>query len=477
MAKIFQSRLRVTFLLGLLVPVISEAAINLNPQFVVDRILNEGRESRAIELEAQSAYTDYYNVFGAYDLAFSSRASLEDSRIKYLSGGGNLRDKTTVWSLAVSKRIPTGTTFEIGFDRTLQDSVFRSTSSNRGPYAVYDVAELTVTQDLLGNFFGMAERQTNRAAEQLLASATLEKKERQEQLVLDSLRLFWDSYVARESLNEAIAQKDRYEAFVKEVESKSRVSFSSPGDLPKARAEYGAQVRKKKQAAFEYSRNLERLLTAMRLEDKEVHFDMDEELPPLPTMVMPEIDKLRTVQVNETIFESADLTKRATDLAVKWPELKLVGSAGHTGLDSSQGRAFSQMARGSAPRYLVALELNYRFFSDRNLAALNSASVTADQAHNTLLQSKESLRQIVSTAMENVRFAYAAAASAVDEMKQWEAAVKAQERSYRQGRLDFSQLIQDYNRYYQSRSTKIRTLADYYIAIHTYSAAVDELVK
>jgi len=465
--------------LSLLLGVTGNAAVRLTPQIVIDTILNEGRDAKTIELTAQAAFTDYYNTFAAYDLIFGAGVSYEDSKIRTLSGGGNLRDENTIWSIAASKRFPTGTNIELGYNRTQQDSIFRTVNTNRGPYAVYDVSELTITQDILGNFLGIAERQANRAAEELLASATLEKKESQEQLVLSSLKLFWDSYVAKETLEEAIAQKERYEALVKEVESQARRSFSSPGDLPKAKAEFGAQVRNAKAAFFDYARNLELLFAAMRIQDRErdVIFDMKEDLPPLPTMVMPAVESLRTVQVNKSAYESANLTKQATDLAVKWPELKLVGSAGFTGLNASQGSAFSEMAKGRAPRYLIGLELNYRFFSDLNRGALNGAAVTADQAYNNLLQSQENLRQVVGTAMENVRYAYAAAVSASEEMKQWEEAVKAQERIYKQGRLDFSQLIQDYNRYFQARATRLRALGDYHIALHTYSAAVDELVE
>ncbi len=459
----------------------ANAAVRLNPQIVIDTILGEGRDAKAIELEAQAAYTDYYNTFGAYDLIFGAGVSFEESKIRTLSGGGNLRDENTVWRMSAAKRYPTGTNIELGYHRTQQESVFRPTNNNnnRGPYAVYDVSEITITQDILGNFLGAAERRANRAAEELLASATLEKKERQEQLVLDSLKLFWDSYVAKETLAEATNQKDRYEALVKEVENQARRSIASPGDLPKAKAEFGAQVRNAKAAFFDYARNLELLYAAMRIQDREreVVFDMKEELPPLPTMLMPEVDSLRTVRVNKTTYDSASLTKMATDLAVKWPELKLVGSAGFTGLNAASGNAFSEMVSGRSPRYLIGLELNYRFFSDTHRGALNGAAVTADQAYNNFLQSQENLIQVVGTAMENVRYAYAAAVSAGEEVKQWEAAVKAQERSYKQGRLDFSQLIQDYNRYFQARATRLRALGDYHIALHTYSAAIDELVE
>ncbi len=456
----------------------AQAEVRLTPQIVVDKILGEGRDAKTIELEAQSAYTAYYNNFGIYDLGFVSSYTFEDSRKDYLSGSGNYRDRTGYWSLGLTQRIATGTTFELDYNRTQQNSLFRS-SSSRSPFIVYDVGTLTVTQDLLGNFFGIAERQRNRAARQALESASWQKKESQEQLVLDSLKLFWDTYVARESLREAVSQRDKYEALVKEVENKSRLGFSSPGDLPKARAEFGAQVRNVKAASYTFLSTLDTLLTAMRMEDadREVRFEMKEELPPLPVMVMPQIDSLRSVKVQETLFNSADLTRRSAKLSTNWPELKLIGVGEYTGLDSDRGRAFSMMTSGDKPRYAVTLEMSYKFFSDTNSGTLNSAEVGAERAFNDFLKAKEDLRRQVSSAMENVRFTYAAAVSAVEETKQWESAIRAQESSYRQGRLDFSQLIQDYNSYFKSRATKIRALGDYHIALHTYAATVDELVK
>jgi outer membrane protein TolC len=285
--------------------------------------------------------------------------------------------------------------------------------------------------------------------------------------------------VARESWREANNQRDRYEALVKEVQSKSRVSIASPGDVPKARAEYAAQVRNSKLAWYNYSATLNRLLTAMRMNtaDKDVKFEFPEELPSLPTMVMPEIDRLRAVTVGKTLYEAADLKSRSVELSARWPELKLIGSAGYSGLEGSQGQAFSAVTGRDRPRYLVALELSYKFFSDGRKASLNDALVGVETALNNLEKTKEDLRQALSTAMENVRYTYAAVTSAAEEMKQWEQALKAQERLYKQGRLDFSQLIQDYNSYYRSRSFRLRALGDYHIALHTYSAAIDELVK
>jgi hypothetical protein len=83
------------------------AEIRLDPQFVVNQILGEGRDAKEVEYKAQAAYTDYYNNYAAYDWQFDGSSTYEDSRKQILSGGGNLRDKTSIWAATLKKSIPT----------------------------------------------------------------------------------------------------------------------------------------------------------------------------------------------------------------------------------------------------------------------------------------------------------------------------------------------------------------------------------
>jgi outer membrane protein TolC len=467
------------FLLFLSLPAHAETV--LSPQFVIERITGESREARRIELQNQQAYTDLYNILGRYDVGLTSKFSYEDSRIRYLSGGGNIRDENTIFTLGASKRTVTGTTIGVSLNRTHQDSILRSNQNfgGRTPNIFYDVTEISVSQDLLGNFLGSAERKEKRAAELGIESAGLGAAEGRENLVLETLRLYWNAYVAKLSLREAEFQKDKYAELVKEIEQKSRLSFVMPGDLPKARAEYGAQVRNIKGATYEYVRNVELLLAALRMQsaDRDIRFDVKDELPEVPTIVMPVVDGMRAVQVAQKDFESAGLTQQAVEAVNTLPQVRLTGLAGFTGLQPSGRAALSELGTRNFPRYAVALELNYKLFSDDYRGALNQARVNADLSFNSLEKQKEDLRQAISTAMEQVRFTYAAAVSAIDEEKQWDAAVKAQERTFRQGRVDFSQLIIDYNSYYRARAQKIRSVGDYHIALINYQAAVDELLK
>jgi outer membrane protein TolC len=459
--------------------VASWAETKISPQFVVERVLGEGREAKQIDLREREAAAGLFDVRGLYDWTVSGSYNYEDSRSVNLSGLSNVRDLTSNWSLVNSKRLPTGTIFSLAYGRIQQNSVFRSfgNQSNRSPYVVYDEAKISVSQDLLGNFFGIAERSNLRSAERKVEAAGLQRKEEQEALVLVALGKFWDTYVARESLNEAMNQRSKYEALVKEVEQKARLGFANPGDLPKARAEFAAQVRNVKSASFHYLRNLEDLLTTMRFDEREVKLEVSQELPPLPRMEEPSVDGLRQVEANRVFFESAQMTKSATDISVRFPELKLVASASYTGSEPTAGKAFSAVTGGDSPKYSIGLVLNYRFFSDQYLASQTRADVGMERAYHNLAQAKERLTSDNRVVMDQVRFAHASALSAIEAMEQWERAVRAQESSYRQGRLDFSQLIQDYNAYYRARSEKIRAIGDYQIALHRYAAGVDQLVK
>lgn len=454
--------------------------LKITPQFVVTKILAESRAAKAIDVDFESAKTDYFLNFSLYDLVLSGSGNYEDSRALTLSGGGNLRDRTSIYNLSLEKRLPTGTTVGLGFTRTLQNSTFRpSSTSNRGSYAVYDVGGITITQDLLGNFFGIAERKNNQAARDLLEAAIWKKKESQEKLVLDSLKLFWDTYVAKESFRESLAQREKYEALLKEVQKKARVGFASPGDLPKAKAEYQAQVRNVKAASYQYLHQLEKLLTALRIiaDSGDVVFEVSDTLPSMPTMVSPSVDELREVRYQKTVFDGAELARRATSIATSWPDLKLVGEAGSTGLEANGSKAFSSMSRADRARYSIGLEVGYRFFSDGNSAKINRTVVDAERSWNNYHLARENLKQVISSSQENVKYTYGAAVSTRDELADWESAVRAQERSYQQGRLDFSQLMQDYNRYFQARSNRIRALGNYHIALHDWAAAVDRLVE
>lgn len=452
--------------------------LKITPQFVVERVLSQGRDAKNIEFEALKAYYPLSLVLSIYDLKFDGSVSYEMSRARVIGGGGNDQDKTTIWTTLLSKKTSTGTTFSLGYDRTLQNSIFRTGStSTRTPYAVLDEAEFTIKQDLMGNFFGIVDRRAEEVARQNIYVASLQKKENQEQLVVTALQLFWDTYVAKETLRENINARNKYEEVVKSIEEKTRTGFSDPGDLPRARAEYETQKKNVKEASFQYISLMDRLFTMMLLPPRdEIVFDVPVEVPPLPPLTKKEISSLRSVRAAEISATNAELEKRAADLGAL-PSLSVFGRANYTGLESLASRSFADVTANRYPEYEVGLNLSYNFFSEGTKGNQQLKGVLYEQSLNNLAKTKETEDNHLLETLEKVKARYAVAVSAIESVKFWEQAVKAQERSFKQGRVELSTLFTDYRSYYEAQSVRTKAIGDYHISVNELAAARDVLIE
>jgi outer membrane protein TolC len=73
--------------------------------------------------------------------------------------------------------------------------------------------------------------------------------------------------------------------------------------------------------------------------------------------------------------------------------------------------------------------------------------------------------------------AYLGAVAANEALKNWNIAIKEQDRLFRQGRVDVTQIILDYNSYYRTLSERSQAIGDYHMALNAYAAARDKLVE
>jgi len=452
--------------------------LKISPQFVVQRVLADGRDAKNLEFEEKKLLFPLSQVLAMYDWQFAGKVRYEMDRAQVISGNGNSQDKTTLWNASLNKKIPTGTTFSLGYTRNLQSSIYRANSTNtRSPYIVLDQADFSVSQDLLSNFFGIVDRRAEKVARQNIYKAALEKRESQESLVLSALQLFWDTYVAKETLRENINARNKYESVVKELEQKTRHGFSNPGDMAKARAEFETQKINVKNAAFSYVNFMDKLLTMMLLPlDQQVEFDVPVEVPDLPPLDAKEMANLRKIQAAELTAENAAIEKKAADYGAL-PEIKLIGSLGYTGLEPQSSQAFAGLTSGTHPIYAIELNVNYRFFSEKVSGEKQQATVLYDQAFNNLLKAKEDEKVNMTGAIEKLQASYAVAKSSILSVKFWEQAIQEQEKSYRQGRLELSQLFQDYSSYFRAQSSRTKAIGDYHIALNQFAATKDMLVQ
>lgn len=455
------------------------AVIKITPQFVVNKVLTDGRDVKNIDYEARKADLPLSQARAIYDWQLTSKVSYELSRFESMLGPTNLQDRTTVWNAAMTKKIPTGTTFTLAYTRTFLDTIFNPSSTvTRPSFEVGDEVNFTLKQELSGNFFGIVDRYNEKVALQNTYVAALNKKESQQDLVLQSIRLFWQTFIAKESLRDAIAAREKYNTLVVRLTGKSQSGFANPGDLAQAKAQYQAQESSVKEASYSYLSSLQKLFVAMRMNEsaQETILDIPEEIPSMPAFSEADISGIRKVKSAQVTYENAEIEYRASKLA-GLPELNLVGKANYNGIDRQQDRSFADMTSGYHPKYYIGLELSYRLDSDLIRGQQAYKTVAYEQAQNNLLKIKEEQENTIFTTAQKVRSSYGSAISATEAAKYWEQAVREMEVSYRQGRIDTSAIIQAYGNYYRALSVKTKAIGDYQISLNEYAAIKNKLVE
>jgi len=453
------------------------AVVRLAPQVIVDSVLNQGLESRAIQLEARKSDLPLARAQGAYDWTFNANSSYELTRLETLSGLSNLEDRNRLFSVGFSKKLPTGTALSLKYNRNYQDSITSSfLSSAHPPDQVLDFVDLGFRQDLLSNFFGIQERRRTAMASRDVAQADLRRKENLEDLVLDAVALYWKAYVSEAALREAIQAREKFGLLVRTVERKRSLGLAEPSDVAKVKTEFSSQDRHVKSASLQYLSDLDRLFSAAQLPyEKDVEFDVSLDLPAPPDDPAVELDELRPVTQARLRVENAQagLANAKMDLL---PKVTLFGQMSFNGVDQQPGQSFSELTSGVHPRYLLGIELNYPLWSESLRGEARHQELLQDEAFNEMNRAREARSIELKQAERSVRSNYIIARMAKDTMIQWEKIIEDRERLFRNARVGTAEIIQDYSFYFRSKADHVAAVADYYYSYHRLRAAKDELV-
>ena len=173
----------------------------LKPQDVVDSVLSKSLNAERISLDAQQEFVLMERALGNYDFSLKGNAGYEYREAETLSGLANPIDKTLTAGLSLLKKTSLGAEFEAGYLHQAQSSVLNAlTATTRDPNLTLDSAYVQWRQHLWANAFGLSDRAELNVARKRFQTLDLTKQESTEDLVLQSLRLYWDSYVAQTKL-------------------------------------------------------------------------------------------------------------------------------------------------------------------------------------------------------------------------------------------------------------------------------------
>lgn len=454
--------------------------ITLSQRTVAELVLKQGTKTQEVNLKYQQFRLGPAQALAAYDWRLSAESGFEyDKSVALLTSFTQNNNKYERYKTAVSLQKPftTGTLLGLELNRLSQKADYDAFIANPPPsQQTLDSVGLTLEQSLLGNFFGASDRATVNAAELTYRANNVIRANELEDVVLQSIRLFWNAYVSQENFKEAVNSRDRYKKLVDAVKKKTSLGYSNPGDLPQVQAEFETREQKVKSTSNEYLANLENLLTLLNLDPAtEVKFEVPKQIPEVPKLTEKNTDELREVQSQKLKVQAAKETLTSVESA-GYPVLNFVGKIYSTGVDEAPGNSYSELVSGTRPKYYAGLKFQFSFGADLQNETIINRKMTKEleeaRLSRQLLEAKD--REI--QAQRKVHATYAIALSAEKQKGFREKASQELNRSYTQGRTDISLLITALNNFFDSEVQYSRAVGEYAIALNEWAATRDELI-
>lgn len=466
-------------LLGFALPT-RAATTQLKIQDVIEMVLTKGLHHKDIDYAFQKSELSLLLSEANFDTQMYLKGQQEDSRAETPGVPANDRDQTKTLGFGLNRRFSTGSTLGVDYSFMNRESELSSFMRQTAvsPIQYYHLTTVSFKQDLLNNIFGYRDRRQFLAADLQFKRAQFERDEASEELILQSIKLYLETYAAQENLKQSLAARDKYQVLMKTVQQKNRMGFDDRSELTKTKAELQNQERNVKSASLNYLTLIEKLYTLLNTTPPQEVVLAVPEVIPSPTSVSqsPSIETLRKSKSTQLLVEAAQAEKEAA-ANNRLANLNLTSQAAFSGVDESDSSALSEMNHRVNPKYSVGLELAMRWGGSAQRAESLAKKVAYEEALNGQAKLRNDLLEVLDRTQRNLHSKYIIAVNAQETVRLWEDAMKSQERNHRFGRITASELIIDYGTYFRAKTSLSSALADYQLAIYEYQAARDELVK
>ena len=454
------------------------ANFELSPDGVKRLVIQQSRQAEIIMQEAQLGDLEYDQAASIFDWAFTAETSFETTQAEALAGFAQDQSDTTTYGFGVSKRLSTGTDVSLSYQRLDWEAELSSFFDGRiSPQQTQDYYIFKMEQSLLQNAFGSADRLRYRAAKLTVEQGDLRELESTESLVVSALELYWNAFVAKQSVEESKLAVQRYVDLEKIVLRKKRLKVVTPGEVERVQAELEQQRQNLEARKTLYAALDDQLKQLLQIKAPgPLTFVIPKNLPELPQLDLPKVDSLRPVKSAELERSKQELNLEKTVSETR-NQLSLVASVAGTGIDSESGEAFQEAVGLIKPTYYVGLSYTMPINSHLNKGLRTNAQVQRDVARLRHLETQEQADNQLRDLSRDVVARKKIADSSQKTMQLRQQAAKDVEKAYKQGRIDIRNLTDAYNLYFNAQTSRLRAIGNYYIVRNRFLAAKDELVK
>jgi outer membrane protein TolC len=452
--------------------------ISLSQKDVAELVLQQGRKTQETNLQYQEYRLAVAQARAVYQWDFLLQTGyLFDKSVSFAASPYD-KQETMVTDAVLSKNFTTGTLMSVEYKRSSFKGDVNSAGVTNGSRSLMtqDLLGLNLEQNLWADFLGIADRADVDSAELSYKSKSLLRTNDLENLVLDTIRQFWATYVSQQNFKEAMASRDRSKKLVDAVKKKSGFGYANPGELAQAQADYEGRVQDVKSTSTTYLANLDNLNTTLSLPPNcDVNFVIPEAIPSVPQLPEKSIEDLRTIRSQKMAVQAA---QRAYDSAKSKdaPTFKLVGKIYSYGVEDNGDGAYSDMVSGSHPQYYAGIKFEYPFGADLLGETRLNRKYAKDLEEVKLSRITQENQDSLAQAQRKVQSTYAAVLSSVEQKKYREQALKELTRSYSQGRTDISIYIDAMNKFSLAEIQYSQAIGNYQTALNEWAAARDELI-
>lgn len=448
----------------------------LTQKDVTQLVIEKSLKAKETDFKYEQMRLAPFQKLSLYDWTFSLDSGYEKDKNEGPSHPNTLTNQTYKSNFKIKKSLLTGTLLNFEYSRnSLYGNDINLTTPKVTQYT-YDLMGFSIEQNLWRNSFGVQDRSDVKAAEFTYQANTLMRASELQDLVLESLRLYWNTYVAQENFNEAIAARDRYLRFVNELKRKTSYGYSNSYELFQVQAELESREQQIKSNSLEYIKNLENLIQLLSLpSERPIQFAKIDSVPNMPELKRKDFSTLRSIHSQFIKVKAAEETLTSSQ-SMSHPVLSLNSSFYQSGYGERSATAESDLLSGSYPKLYVGLKFVFQFGSDASTQDILNKKSALGQEQSRYQRMTEELGNQIKNAERKIQTSYYAVESVKKQMEFREKALNQLQKSFNLGRVDINLLIDAMNKFFSAKVQHTRAVGDYFITLNEWAALNDELV-
>lgn len=349
----------VFFLLSLICFHSNAKTLVLTANQVKDLSLSQSQDVQMVILDFHIGSEDLSEAKSIYDTVITSEVSHAKDQSQRTSTAFGTNTQQTIYNLELGQKTPLGTELGFGFvnERETTNSIFSTVNP-----AYNSQLQLSLSQPLLQNTFGVVDRSKIQATKKLVSALNFTTKAAIQKTVYSHLVAYWDFYWRHHLVQMEVAALSKARSLYQANQKKLELGVIEKSDLEAFSANVAIHESLWLQAKSDLVSATEKLKVALLLPEDEDLKPLDEKTGAKVPGEMTEILKkaLETRPDYLALKESLEASRLMVVMAKnnRWPEMDVQATLALNGISTDYGTAIENIGDGH-PLWAVGMEFNF----------------------------------------------------------------------------------------------------------------------